>query len=252
MPEPTTSGLTDGEWLAIHRMADEAEELRTGGRVVNVFDFFSGTGSSTAAFSHAGHTIRTFELDPAFDATETVSILDLDAEYLTRIYGRPDFVWASPPCTAFSVASIGHHWGGGHRQYLPKTDAARDNQELVAHTVRLIAGLQPRYGWLMENPRGVLRKLPAVRGLPRSTVWYCRYGDERAKPTDLWGGIEGWLPSRSCRNGASDHAAAPRGAKTGTQGRGGARDRSMVPYGLSYEVALRVFGASKGVSEVAA
>jgi len=26
----------------------------------------------------------------------------------------------------------------------------------------------------------------------------------------------------------------------------------MVPYGLSYEVALRVFGASKGVSEVAA
>ena len=29
MPEPTTSGLTDEEWLAIHRMADEAEELRT-------------------------------------------------------------------------------------------------------------------------------------------------------------------------------------------------------------------------------
>jgi len=28
MPEPTTSGLTDGEWLALHRMADEAEELR--------------------------------------------------------------------------------------------------------------------------------------------------------------------------------------------------------------------------------
>ena len=137
-----------------------------------VFDLFAGTGSATRAFTDAGHDVHTFELDPAFDATETVDVLDLDADYLTRMYGRPDFVWASPPCTAFSVASIGHHWGGGHRQYVPKTDAARHNQELVAHTVRLMAGLRPRYGWLMENPRGVLRKLPVVAGLPVGTVWY--------------------------------------------------------------------------------
>ena len=198
-----------------------------------VFDLFAGTGSATRAFVDAGHDVHTFELDPAFDATETVDVLDLDADYLTRMYGRPDFVWASPPCTAFSVASIGHHWGGGHRQYVPKTDAARHNQELVAHTVRLMAGLRPRYGWLMENPRGVLRKLPVVAGLPVGTVWYCQYGDDRAKPTDLWGGVDGWVPRPVCRNGASDHVAAPRGAKTGTQGRDGARSRSEVPYGLS-------------------
>ena len=216
-----------------------------------IFDFFAGTGSSTEAFVQRGWDVKTFELDDRFPATEHVDLLHLDADYLLRVYGRPDFVWASPPCTAFSVASIGHHWAGGRRAYVPKTELAVANQELVAHTVRLIAGLQPRYGWLMENPRGVLRKLPVVRGLPMSTVWYCQYGDDRAKPTDLWGGVEGWLPSRSCRNGASDHAAAPRGAKTGTQGRDGARDRSTVPYGLSSEVEFAVDGARRS-REVAA
>ena len=210
-----------------------------------IFDFFAGTGSSTEAFVQRGWDVKTFELDDRFPATEHVDLLHLDADYLLRVDGRPDFVWASPPCTAFSVASIGHHWAGGRRAYVPKTELAVANQELVAHTVRLIAGLQPRYGWLMENPRGVLRKLPVVRGLPMSTVWYCQYGDDRAKPTDLWGGVEGWLPSRSCRNGASDHAAAPRGAKTGTQGRDGARDRSTVPYGLSSEVEFAVDGARR-------
>ena len=80
-----------------------------------IFDFFSGTGSSTQAFKDAGHTVVTFELDEQFEATEHADIFDLNAADLIAKYGKPDFVWASPPCTAFSVASMGHHWlrGGG-------------------------------------------------------------------------------------------------------------------------------------------
>jgi len=201
-----------------------------------VFDFFAGTGSSTQAFKDAGHTVITFEIDEFFEATEHVDVFNLNAIDLIAKYGQPDFIWASPPCTAFSVASMGHHWGGGIRAYEPKTEAAKISQDLVAHTVKLIKDLNPTKGWLMENPRGMLRKLPVVAGLPRTTVTYCQYGDGRMKPTDLWGVVPNWIPRDMCKNGMPCHEAAPRGARTGTQGLKGARERSRVPYSLGEEL----------------
>jgi hypothetical protein len=169
---------------------------------VLIFDFFAGTGSSTQAFVDAGDTVITFELDPFFTVTETVNIMDLTVEGLLEKYGQPDFVWASPPCQAFSVASIGHHWANGGENPTPKTELAEYNQLLVAKTKELIFGLQPKRGFLIENPRGMLRKLPVVADLPRRTVTYCQYGDDRQKPTDLWGVVRGgvagetYLPTR--------------------------------------------------------
>jgi hypothetical protein len=196
-----------------------------------VFDLFAGTGSSTQAFEDAGHTVIRIELDEQFQAHER-DVMAMSAEYLIGKYGQPDFIWASPPCTAFSVASIGHHW---NIDRTPKTEAAKFNQLLVAHTISLIKALKPNKGWLMENPRGMLRKLPVVEGLTRRTITYCAYGDDRMKPTDLWGEID-WTPRQACKAGMDCHVAAPRGSRTGTQGIKGAKDRSRVPYQLSLEI----------------
>jgi hypothetical protein len=201
-----------------------------------IFDFFAGTGSSTKAFANAGHTVITFELDERFNATESIDIMDLDADALLEKYGNPDFIWASPPCTAFSVASIGHHWDNSSGTPLPKTDSAKYNQTLVAKTIELISKLKPTYGYLIENPRGMLRKLPVVQNLPRQTITYCQYGDSRMKPTDLWGEVTNWTPRTPCKNGGGCHEAAPRGSKTGTQGLKNAKLRSMVPLALSEEI----------------
>jgi hypothetical protein len=198
-----------------------------------VFDFFAGTRSSTKAFEDAGHTVISFDNDFQFDVTVFADVFELTAEGLVARYGQPDFVWASPPCTAFSVASMGHHWESSR---VPKTEAAEQAMILVAHTRQLLEGLQPRYGWVMENPRGMLRKLDVVEGLTRHTVTYCQYGDERMKPTDLWTTVKNWEPRPMCKNGDDCHESAPRGAKTGTQGRKGAVTRSMVPFALGSEI----------------
>jgi hypothetical protein len=201
-----------------------------------IFDFFSGTGSSTQAFKDAGHKVITFELSPIFEATETVDIMDLDPYELIEKYGRPDFVWSSPPCTAFSVASIGYHWASGGSFPVAKTEAAVYNQKLVWKARELIEILKPGGGYLIENPRGMLRKLPPVQGLERRTITYCQYGDTRQKPTDLWGTVPNWTPKEPCKPGSDCHVAAPRGSRTGTQGLGGAVDRSRVPYDLGLEL----------------
>jgi site-specific DNA-cytosine methylase len=204
-----------------------------GVRVI-VYDFFSGTGSATKAFEDRGHTVIKVELDPYFEADER-DILSLKADELISKYGQPDFIWASPPCTTFSVASIGKHWNLDKK---PKTEAAKSGINLVIHTLDLINQLAAKIGWLMENPRGMLRNQSIVSHLPRRTITYCAYGDFRMKPTDIWGYLNGWVSRPACKNGDKCHQAAPRGSRTGTQGISGAKTRSMIPYALSEEICI--------------
>ncbi len=210
-----------------------------------VFDFFAGTGSSTRAFADAGHTVITIEMDTRFEVTKHRDMMTVTAAELLDWYGKPDFVWASPPCTAFSVASIGHHWSIVDGVPTPKTPHAQASMELVAHTLRIIDKLNPTFGWLMENPRGMLRKLPVVADRQRRTITYCKYGDTRMKPTDLWGDVLGWEPRPPCKNGDTCHEPAPRGSQAGTQGLKNATIKSMIPYELGQELLTTIEGTQQ-------
>jgi hypothetical protein len=204
---------------------------------MKVLDLFAGLGGASRAFKERGHDVTTLDLDPRFGCTITENILEVRWAELAR-FGPYDFIWASPPCECFSVASIGHHWTKGEDSNEPKTPEAVIAQLLVTRTLELIEGLYPR-AWIMENPRGMLRKLPCVRGLPRVTVTYCQYGETRMKPTDLWGHFPtGWRPRPMCHPKDPCHESAPRGARTGTQGIKGAAERAVVPYALSLELCL--------------
>jgi len=161
--------------------------------------------------------------------------------YAVFSHGVIDLLWASPPCQGISVAVIGRNW---NYDATPKTDSARLSMELALRTISLIEELRPRF-YFIENPRAMLRKMPWKEeflkrtGGVRHTVTYCQYGDTRMKPTDIWTNALWWKPKPPCARsdrGATCHVAAPRGARTGTQGMKGARDRGVIPPALFEEI----------------
>ena len=202
---------------------------------MKILELFCGTKSITKVFNLNGWDSYTVDVDNQFHPTLCKDVMLLEPENILKDFGHPDIIWASPPCTAFSVASMGYHWTGGKGAFIPKTEFAKLSKEVVIHTIELIQKLNPKY-WYIENPRGALRKMPFMQDLSRYTVTYCQYGDTRMKPTDIWTNhpLPNFKPM--CHNGDTCHQAAPRGAKTGTQGLKGAIDRSVIPQELCEHV----------------
>jgi hypothetical protein len=195
---------------------------------LRVLDLFSGLRGWSQAFEERGHETFCIEWGRQFRADAYLDIGNV-AGVLDALPWRPDLVLASPPCTAFTTMTMGRNWTHAGE---PKTERAREGQRLVLATIRIIAALRPR-AWIIENPRARLRSLGLLEGFERRTVWYCRLGEERAKPTDLWGAFPpGLVLPDACHNGNPDHIAAPRGSYTGTQGMESAA-AAKVPYALS-------------------
>ncbi len=201
-----------------------------------IFDFYAGTGSATKAFEQRGHKVIKVEIQNKFEANER-DVLSLTAAEMVAKYGQPDFIWASPPCTTFSVASCPIYWHYVNGVLTVKDERVYQGIAMVKKAINLIKEIQPKLGWLIENPRGMLRKLDFMQELPRTTITYCQYGDFRMKPTDLWGIVPSWLPKAMCKAGQPCHEQSPRGTTTGNQ-RLGKQARSMIPYALGEEICL--------------
>ena len=194
-------------------------------------ELFSGTESFSKVARELNHFTYTIDNEEKFNPDLCKDILNIN---IKKELGNVnyDIIWASPPCTSFSVASIGSSWCGN---YHPKRVETALGMAYVLQTLKIIEELKPKY-WFIENPRGVLRKMAFMEGLHRKTITYCRYGDTRMKPTDIWTNFEAWKPREMCHNGNKDHISAPRGSKTGTQGLKGNMERSIIPPALFEEI----------------
>jgi site-specific DNA-cytosine methylase len=202
---------------------------------MRMLDLFSGAHTVGRVFEERGWNVVSIDNDPDTCPTILGNILELKIPELLNL-GPFDFIWASPPCECFSVASIGKHWRSAGD---PKSIRAQEAMMILYKTVLVMNAFAPRF-WLIENPRGMMRKMPILQGYPRHTVSYCQYGDTRMKPTDLFGHVpHGWHP-KMCKNGAPCHVAAPRGSSTGTQGMKGYLNRSAVPLQLVDGIAKEV------------
>jgi site-specific DNA-cytosine methylase len=203
---------------------------------MKILELFAGSRSIGKAAENMGHKVFSIDVKP-FEKID----LAKDIEYLSPndIPFVPDVIWASPPCTTYSIAAISKHRDMGK----PKTDLAAKSDRLVLKVLELIKCYNCIY--FIENPRGYLRKMEFMQGIPRTTVWYCKYGDTRAKPTDIWSNHianlfnpNGWKPKPECFNGNKNchHESAPRGSSTGTQGLKNNYERSKIPQELCKEI----------------
>lgn len=166
------------------------------------------------------------------DISWRMDISKITTADIIRRFGGPDVVWASPDCTTYSVLAISHHRRKGeHGELLPRTDYAKFCDDLNIHLHKLIRELRPKY-WFIENPRGGMRKMPFMEGLPRYTVTYCQYGDFRMKPTDIWTNHPAPAFRAPCKNGAPCHESCRRHNHQGTLRLANSAERSRIPAAL--------------------
>ncbi|MCW4048034.1 MAG: DNA cytosine methyltransferase [Candidatus Bathyarchaeota archaeon] len=174
-------------------------------------DLCCGLKGSSAAFANDSNwEVVTVDIERKFKPT-----IVADVRYLPLKENlNPTLLLASPPCQHFSLANP--KW--------PKC-GIKLAMEIVGACFEAVATLKPKY-WLIENPRGRLRKLSPIT--PNMTIFYSDYDREYPcqKPTDLWtniplkmvphqrrpySGRNGHLFDRMIGRDPSERAKVPRG-----------------------------------------
>lgn len=152
----------------------------------------------------------------------------------------------------YSIAAVSKH---RRNRTEPVSEYAVKCDNVNQHWIGLIKEyleLNPDLVFFIENPRGMLRHMPWMKDFKRHTVWYCKYGDDRAKPTDIWTNSKTWTPRLECHNYKYDkegniinkhchHESARRGARTGTQGKKDSYNRSKIPKELCIEILKSIY-----------
>lgn len=132
-----------------------------------ILDLCGGTGAWGKPYKDAGYDVRLITL-PDYDITDPKVIEECIA---LKPYG----ILAAPPCTEFSKA---------------KSTKPRDfnkGMETIEACLKIIWGVQKIHKlefWALENPEGLLRRF---LGNPPYNFRQWWFGNERNKPTDLWG-----------------------------------------------------------------
>lgn len=200
---------------------------------MKTLEIFSGTGSFSKMAKKRGHDTFTVDIDKSFCPDLCIDVIkDKDDETLNDMVMKADIIWMSPPCDTFSMAAGNTHWTKDRK---PKTKKAEKALDMIKFCI-YIAEYCEKTGKLffIENP--VARARWFIPKSWRKTVWYCQYGDKRAKPTDIWTNLKGWQPKTCSNDALCHHEKAPRGSKTGTQGLKGKKVRGEIPPGLFEEL----------------
>ena len=160
---------------------------------MNVLELFSGTGSVGKCCKELGWDVVSVDL--LLPADHQVDIMDFDYKQYPKDFF--DIVWASPPCTNYSL--LKKCWYG--RKLKDGTIYNRELNEkemdeadkLVLKSLEIINYFNPEY-WFLENPQtGSLKNRNIMKGLSYYDVDYCMYSDwGYKKRTRIWTNKKNW------------------------------------------------------------
>ena len=119
---------------------------------MRLLELFSGTGSVGRAFEAAGWEVTSLDADLRTPADIHADILTFDF----RVWhpGHFDAIWASPPCTEYSIART--------TARTPRDLDLADS--LVQRAIDAIIYLRPTVWWIENPATGLLRTRPVVDG----------------------------------------------------------------------------------------
>lgn len=136
---------------------------------MKALELFAGSRSFGTVAEYYGYDV--FSVD--WEKYEGIDLaIDIEEMHISDVPFVPDVVWASPDCTTYTIAAISHHRNGSE----PKSEYAKKCDKVNQHFLKMIETwltYNPNLVFFIENPRGMLRKMPWMQDFKRHTVWYC-------------------------------------------------------------------------------
>jgi len=173
-------------------MVDAGVPLKKqGGSIRNpkLLELFKGTGSVGKQAKKMGFQVTSLDLDPIYTPDIETDILEWDyKKWATENNYTPDMIWSSPPCNTFSPM-VYRLKERDVETAKPLSERARIGTKILYRTLEIIEYFlkkNPKLLFVIENPRGMMRKDAKMKKLERETTLYCLYGDFKKKPTDFW------------------------------------------------------------------
>ena len=147
---------------------------------MRTLEIFAGTQSFSKGIKRHNNNNETITVDILNKFNPTIQTDILDWDYKSYPSGYFDIIWASPPCTEYSIA---------------KTVGIRNLEladKLVHKCFEIIDYFKPKH-WILENVgTGLLvKRMETIRpNLDSYLVDYCAYGKPYRKRTILWSNIK--------------------------------------------------------------
>jgi site-specific DNA-cytosine methylase len=152
-----------------------------------LLELFKGTGSIGKVAKEMKMDIISLDFDKKFEPDILTDIL----KWNYKTIPVPDIIWASPPCDTFSILAYPRYERNPDTAE-PYSERAKTGTAILYKTLEIIEYFlkkNPNLKWVIENPRGMMRKDKHMKDLYYETTSYNNYESKRYKPTNFFSNV---------------------------------------------------------------